>query len=195
MESLLSSSQDNLIHGLDFSISSNTASYVEERSERQWMASSNYFSPSGVRTIRINVAGNNFVDLSSLILVGKLHNDDGTNALHPLTCGIQGMMYRCSIFVSGNKAEDILHYGRTHEMLLIMMPDDVRRIQVYAAGYTVETGDHHGNTFLPGTLAANSSFHWTHKPILSGICNSAAAVLGSKWARNGMGIGKRGRRH
>ena len=67
MESLLSSSQDNLIHGLDFSISSNTASYVEDRSERQWMASSNYFSSSGVRTIRINVAGNEFVDLSSLL--------------------------------------------------------------------------------------------------------------------------------
>ena len=69
MESLLSSSQDNLIHGLDFSISSNTASYVEERSERQWMASSNFFSPSGVRVIRVNVAGNDFVDLSSLVLV------------------------------------------------------------------------------------------------------------------------------
>ena len=116
MESLLSSSQDNLIHGLDVSISSNTASYVEERSERQWMASSNYFSPSGVRTIRINVAVNKCVDLSSLILVGKLHNDDGTKALHPLTCGIHGMISRCSIYVSGSKAEDILHYGRTHEM-------------------------------------------------------------------------------
>ena len=69
MESLLSSAQDNLIHGLDFSISSNTASYVEERPERQWMASTNHFSPSGVRVIRTNVGGNEFMDLPSLILV------------------------------------------------------------------------------------------------------------------------------
>ena len=84
MESLLSSSQDNLIHGLDFSISSNTASYVEERSERQFMASCNLFSPAGVKTIRINVAGNEFIDLSSILLVGNLHNDSATHVLRPL---------------------------------------------------------------------------------------------------------------
>ena len=155
MESLLSSSQDNLIHGLDFSISSNTAPYVEERSERQWMASSNYFSPSGVRTIRINVAGNNFVDISSLLLVGKLHNDDGSNQLTPLTCGIHGMISRFTAYVSGTKAEYILHYGRTHQMFLLMMPEAVRRNMAAASGYTVETGDHHGNTFSPCSLATN----------------------------------------
>ena len=85
MESLLSSSQDSLIHGLDFSISSNTAQYVEDRSERQWMASNNYFSSTGVRTMRFNIAGIELVDLSSLVMVGILHNDDATNALYPLT--------------------------------------------------------------------------------------------------------------
>ena len=83
MEAVLSSSNtDNLIHGLDFSLNQNTASYVEDRSESSWLASSNYFSPTGVRTIRVNVSGNTFVDLSTMVLTGVLHND-GTGALHP----------------------------------------------------------------------------------------------------------------
>ena len=171
MESLLSSSQDNLIHGLDFSISSNTASYVEERSERQFMASSNHFSPSGVRTIRINVAGNEFIDLSSLLLVGMLHNDDGTHALQPLTCGIHGMISRFTVYISGSKAEDILHYGRTTEMFLRMMPEAVRRNLAAASGFGAIAGSSDGNDFDPGTLAGNSAVRFTHKPILSGICN------------------------
>ena len=171
MESLLSSSQDNLIHGLDFNISSNTASYVEERSERQFMASSNHFSPSGVRTIRINVAGNEFIDLSSLLLVGMLHNDDGTHALQPLTCGIHGMISRFTVYISGSKAEDILHYGRTTEMFMRMMPEAVRRNLAAASGFGTIAGSANGNDFNSGALNANSAVRWTHKPILSGICN------------------------
>ena len=147
MESLLSSSQDNLIHGLDFSISSNTASYVEERSERQFMASSNHFSPAGVKTIRINVAGNEFVDLSSILLVGNFHNDSATNVLQPLTCGIHGLVSRFTCYISGSKAEDIFSYGRTHEMFLRMMPEAVRRNLAAASGLGAIAGGPDGNNF------------------------------------------------
>ena len=88
MESLLNQSQDSLIHGLDFSISSNTAQYVEERSERNWLANAPLFSPAGVRTIRVNIADNSFEDLSSLVLVGILKNDDAAKTLDPLTAGV-----------------------------------------------------------------------------------------------------------
>ena len=57
-------------------------------------------------------------------------------------------------------------------MFTRMMPEDVRRNQASANGFSVVQGDHHGNLFDPGTLAANGSFYWTHKPLLSGICNS-----------------------
>ena len=169
MESLLSSSQDNLVHGLGFSIPSHTVSYVEERSERQLMASSNYFSPTGVRTMRFNIAGNEFVDLSSLVMVGILHNDDATHALYPLTCGIHGFISRMTIYVSGSKAEDILHYNRTTEMCLRMMPEDVRRNHATAAGFPVTAGTHAGNDFDSGAIQPTKGIRFTHKPILSGI--------------------------
>ena len=175
MESLLNQSTDSLIHGLDFSISSNTAQYVEERSERNWLANSNYFSPEGVKTIRVNIAGNEFVDLSSLTLVGILTNDDGAKVLTPLTCGIHGAFSRFTAYVSGAKAEDILHYKRTTEQFLRMMPEDVRRNHAAASGFGVSLGSSSGadwTTASIGHAADNKTVRFTHKPILSGICNS-----------------------
>ena len=148
MESLLNQSQDSLIHGLDFSISSNTAQYVEERSERNWLADSNFFIPTGVKTIRVNIADNSFVDLSSLVLVGVLHNDSGANVLTPLTPGIHGAISRFTAYVSGTKVEDIMHYGRTTEQFLRMMPEDVRRNMAAASGFTLASGSAAGNAWV-----------------------------------------------
>ena len=172
MESLLNQSQDSLIHGLDFSISSNTAQYVEERSERNWLANAQLFSPAGVRTIRVNIADNSFVDLSSLVLVGVLHNGDAAKVLSPLTGGIHGAISRFTAYVSGTKAEDIQHYGRTTEQFLRMMPEEVRKNNAAASGFRVTTGSSAGNDFTYESVAAGKGLRFTHKPILSGICNS-----------------------
>ena len=169
MESLLNQSQDSLIHGLDFSISSNTAQYVEERSERNWLANAQLFSPAGVRTIRVNIADNSFVDLSSLVLVGVLKNDNAAQPMDPLTAGIHGAITRFTAYVSGTKAEDIMHYGRTTEQFLRMMPEDVRRNLATASGFgSAASGPDAGGLSIGG----GKEVRFTHKPILSGICNS-----------------------
>ena len=121
------------------------------------MASSHYFSPSGVRTIRKNVARNEFVDLPSLMLVENLHNDHQAHALQPLTSGLHGMISRFTVYVSGSKAEDILHYGRTHEMCLRMMPENVRRNLTAASGYNLTFGTAAGHHFATSALNANSA--------------------------------------
>ena len=157
MESLLNQSQDSLIHGLDFSISSNTAQYVEERSERNWLANAQLFSPTGVRTIRVNIADNSFVDLSSLVLVGVLHNGDAAKVLSPLTGGIHGAISRFTAYVSGTKAEDIQHYGRTTEQFLRMMPEDVRRNNAAASVFRVTSGGSAGNDFTYESVAAGKN--------------------------------------
>ena len=174
MESLLNQSQDSLIHGLDFSISSNTAQYVEERSERNWLANSNLFSPTGVRTIRVNIADNSFVDLSSLVLVGILHNDSADKVLTPLTPGIHGAISRFTAYISGTKGEDILHYGRTTEQFLRMMPEDVRRNMAAASGFSLASGSAAGYDFVVNSVGHgenDKTLRFTHKPILSGLCN------------------------
>ena len=115
MESLAASSQDNLIHSLDFSLPSDSASYVENRSESCFYASSNSFSPTGVKAIRIAVAASTFVDLGSAYLTFRLHND-GTDPLLPLTTAAHCFFNRYTATVSGSKAEHIQDYARTTEM-------------------------------------------------------------------------------
>ena len=82
------------------------------------------------------------------------------------------MISRFTVYVSGSKAEDILSYGRTHEMFTRLMPESVRRNLASSSGYSATTGDHHGNTFDVNAILAHSAVRWTHKAILSGICNS-----------------------
>lgn len=65
MESLAASSQDKLIHSLEFSLSPDIASYVEQRPDSCFYASSNSFSPTGVKAIRIAVAASTLVDSGS----------------------------------------------------------------------------------------------------------------------------------
>ena len=161
MESLLNQSQDSLIHGLDLSIISNTAQYVEEICERNWLANNNYFNPGGVRTIRVNIADNCFVDLSSLVLVGVLHNDHATHTWTPLTCGIHGTISRFTAYVSGSKAENILHNNRTTEQFLRMMPKDVRRNMAAASGFGVSLGSAAGNDFSPTLVLGGHKVRFT----------------------------------
>ena len=52
------------------------------------------------------------------------------------------------------------------------MPESVRRNLAASSGYGSVTGDHHGNSFFPNPLNSNTAIRFTHKPILSGICNS-----------------------
>ena len=145
MESLLSQSQDNLIGGLDFSSSSNTASYVEDRSEQNWFPSGIYFSPNGARIIRASVSGNHIVDIRSFALVGKLHNEAGNHPLKLLTCGIHAMVQRFTCYVNGAQAEDILEYGRTYEMMSRCMSESVRRNFATMSGFTADTSPNSGH--------------------------------------------------
>ena len=125
----------------------------------------------------MNVAGNEFVDLSSLVLVGTLKNDNLTSTLDLVDCGIHGLISRFTAYASGNKSEDILHYGRTSDMFLRMMPEDVRRNMAAASGIGAVGGGPNGNDFDPGTIGGGASVRFTHKPIISGVCNSGKACL------------------
>ena len=171
MENLLSQSQDNLIHGLDFSVSSNTASYVESRSEVTWFPSGNYFSPNGVRTIRVSVSGNSFIDLYYLLLVGNLHNDVPNHNLKPLTCGIHGMIDIFGVYVNGAKCGDQIGYGRLYEHMTRCMPSNVRRNLATTSGFMADESPNSGKGWLPDQLVGGSVLNWLHKPITNGICN------------------------
>lgn len=183
MESLAASSQDNMIHSLDFSLSPDSASYVEQRSETCFYASSNSFSPNGLKAIRIAVAASTFVDLGSAYLTFRLHNN-GADPLLPATTATHCLFSRYTATVSGSKAEDIQDYARTTEHFLQCMPNNVRRHVNVASGLGTSAGTTEGHDHLPYTIPAAGSVSCTHKPILSGICTQ-----GKWWPVKFMGGG------
>ena len=68
-----------------------------------------------------------------------------------------------------------MHYGRTTEQFLRMMPEYVRRNMVSQSGFSIASGTTARNDWVINSLAATAPGHslrFTHKPILSGICNS-----------------------
>ena len=144
MESLLSQSQDQLIHGLDYSISQNSAQQCENRSEVTWLPSGNCFSPNGVRTIRVSVTGHSFIDLYELVLVRKLHNGVPNHNLKPLTCGIHGMIGRSPVYVNGAKCEDQIGYGKLFEQMIRCMPSNVRRDLATMSGFMADESPNSG---------------------------------------------------
>ena len=165
MESLAASTQDNLIHSLDFSLSPDSASYVENRSESCFYASSNSFSPNGVKAIRIAVAASTFVDLGSAYLTFRLHND-GADPLLPATTAAHCLFNRYTATVSGSKAEDIQYYARTTEQFLRCMPDNVRRNISASSGLGTSAGTGEGHDHLSYAIPANGSVLCTHTPIV-----------------------------
>ena len=66
----------------------------------------------------------------------------------------------------------MLHYNRTTEQFLRMMPEAVRRNIASASGFQITSGSVAGNDFASEIVLPNSTLRFTHKPILSGICNS-----------------------
>ena len=111
-----SSSEEQLLQSLDFSLAK-TANYVSERRLASFYPSgASQFSPDGVRVARFNITGDHWLDPSSLRLYFKLVNTGAT----PLQCagGPHLILDRVRLLIGGSVVEDVgPHYGRSHELL------------------------------------------------------------------------------
>ena len=121
----------------------------------------NFFSANGVRTIRVSVYGNRSVDLSSLVLAGKLHNGIAS-PLQVLTCGIHGLIQRFTVYVNGAKADDQLEYGRLVEQMTRCMPENVRRNLATMSGFRADTSPNSGKGWLPDRVEGAAVVNFVH---------------------------------
>jgi hypothetical protein len=122
LDSIVATLEDDLLPGLNFSLSSHrAASYVKQRSFSSFFPSGSnvYSSTTGQRVIVIRVAdgGKSMLDLSSIRLAFEIKNTDGTNGLclsgGHLSCLFQRLTHR----IAGTQCEDILFYNRLCAML------------------------------------------------------------------------------
>ncbi len=133
MESIVQSSNDSLIHMLNFK-SPDTASFVTDRHEANWAASGSniYDSDLGVKTIRLNLTGQTFFDPGSLMIQFKVRSKIASD-LKPLT-GPWSFIKRLTVTCSGANVEDILYYNRCHE-LLDGFHSKEKRLNTHAMGF------------------------------------------------------------
>ena len=96
-----------------------TASYVIDRRAVSFFTNSaGTFSPSGVRTFRIQLNSDAaWADLNTLSLSFTIKNTDArANAwLRSKTNGPWSLISRLRLYCGGSVVEDLMHYGRLHE--------------------------------------------------------------------------------
>jgi hypothetical protein len=75
----------------------------------------------GIKVIKINVNGSDWLDPSSMKLHFTLKNDSATGSLYPFVSGIHNWFRRLRVIIGGQVVEDIDNYNRVCQMFTTMM--------------------------------------------------------------------------
>ena len=126
MEGVAQSVEDNLIDSLNFKLTPGASYATDRKSVSFFSQGGNFYSPNGVKVIKIMLTGDSWLDPSTCKLFSDVTNTapttiDGTvtvesNKLKPAVTGPWGFFRRLRVIVGGQVVEDIDHYGRLHEM-------------------------------------------------------------------------------
>ena len=116
LESLIATSGEApLLDSLDFSLPPSSTAVVDRRQHvKAYPTSASTLTPTGTRTFRIRLGGDDFIDPASIRLQYTVRNLDGTNAMAPLT-GPWGMWSQVYLRSGGVELDNIPQYGRFHQ--------------------------------------------------------------------------------
>ena len=106
LESIIATGSDVLAGPLDFQLGQDQASYIVSREQQTFFSSQNLVNPTSVRTLKFQLGGNGFLDLSTLVFAFTLHNKDTTNTLQPLTTEAHHLFRRMIVRISGTMVEN-----------------------------------------------------------------------------------------
>ena len=130
LASSLAAAEVGPIAGLSFDKLPTVSEYVTSKTEAYFVPSGNSFSSSGVRTLRISIAGNMFVDMSTVLMSMTVANNDTTNSLQPITSSCGSFFSELRILAGGIEVERIgsgaCSYTRIEEALSRTLPMDKR---------------------------------------------------------------------
>lgn len=177
MEALLSSggpSTDVLVGPLKYGLDPQ-GSYVTHRRQSTTFSNVNSASPSGVKTITINVgSASEWLSPETALLSFLITNTDGTNALFPATVGAHCLFDRLQIRLGSTLVEDIQDYGKLCEIMQKMSMSPQKKMDQGQLGFGTQAASATGSYFLADqhdarTIAANGSKRVYMKFDLSGL--------------------------
>ena len=130
MEHYAQSVDDALIGGLSCKLKPG-ASYVTNRRSVSYFASGgNTYSPNGVKVMKVNITGNQWLDPSTFRVAFQLNNHNGNNGdgfqimVQPLSWNPAVLFRRCRLIAGGQIIEDIDGFNRLSLMLTDLLPED-----------------------------------------------------------------------
>jgi hypothetical protein len=137
LESFAQTADQVLLGNLDYKLPAGGSYIIDRRSSVFYTSAAGSFRNNGVRNFRINLTSEAaFCDLSTATLSFRLKNiaadlglpDDKVDGgevyrLKP-KAGPHAFIYRLRVLVAGQPAEDIVHYGRVHQMMELLSPKE-----------------------------------------------------------------------
>lgn len=159
METVIQSTEDQLIPALTFSLPKSAKYLIDRKSVTFWPTGSNiYKTTSGTKVIKFQLNSQDWIDPSSVRIMFDLVNNDPTTPpsvlkyLRPLS-GPHSFFRRLRISCGGTLVEDF-DYNRTHQMFQIMTSSHNRENDdIEGFGYrsdTVAPNANHTVDTLPG---------------------------------------------
>ena len=120
LEASIAGTQTHMLDELSFTLPA-SAQYMNKREEIYWTSGANVYAANGIRTMRVNISGQGFLDMSSLVLECDVDNLSTDTALKPIVLGLEAVFQFLEISISGTTTEEIgdpsCSYGRIYTML------------------------------------------------------------------------------
>ena len=166
LEASIAGTDTHMLGELSYSLPP-SAQFVQKRESVFWSSGANTYTPTGIRTLRVNLSGQGWLDCSSLVIEADVNELGGTNALQPLVGGMEAFFQSLRVSIQGTIIEDIgdasCSYGRIHNMLQLGLPQEKIRMNA-GMGFELDANG------VPESIPAGGSKKILHKP-LAGLCH------------------------
>ena len=83
LEASIAGAETHMLGELSYALPA-SAQYMKKREEIYWTSGANVYAANGIRTMRVNISGQGFLDMSSLVLECDVDNLSTAAALKPL---------------------------------------------------------------------------------------------------------------
>ena len=109
LEASIAGAETHMLGELSYALPA-SAQYMKKREEIYWTSGANVYAANGIRTMRVNISGQGFLDMSSLVLECDVDNLSTAAPLKPLVPGLEGFFQSLKVSISGrpSKKSEIL---------------------------------------------------------------------------------------
>ena len=127
LEASIAGAETHMLGELSYALPA-SAQYMKKREEIYWTSGANVYAANGIRTMRINLSGQGFLDMSSLVLECDCQKLSTNFVLKPILPGLEGFFQSLKVSISGTTVEEIgdpsCSYGRIYTMLSKGLPKE-----------------------------------------------------------------------